>query len=415
MMRVRSWFYVCAFLTATFQLSAFASTVEVGTCSTSYPQYTTINGAISASPAGTTVLVCPGSYPEQVLINKKIILKGFSTLPSSTGATVTVPAGGLVANTTSLATGNPIAAQILVQGSTGVTISNLAVNGANNLLPDCSVDPIGIYFQNSSGTVTHAAVLNEVLGSGLEGCQAGLGIFIQSGNGGASVVNVNNSTVQNYQKNGITANEVGSNLTATSNTVVGEGPTTGAAENGIQLGFGAVGTLKTNSTTDDIWSPDNIGDPGDAAAGILIYASHGASITSNTVFSTQFGIAVVSDSNYGDADMATITSNKINATHIFDAIDACSNTNVITKNTINSADESGIHLDSTCGSTGNTNTVNSNTINASCSGILQGGGTNTIGTNTFYNVPTFVAGGDICTPPLDKVKHPKPHFRPARP
>ena len=408
---------ICVLLTGFVSFSFGATTVEVGTCSSQYVQFSTIQSAVNSSPSGTIVLVCPGTYPEQVLLNKSITLKGFTLSNGNSGAIITVPAGGLVANATSLTSGLPIAAQILVQNTNKIVITNITVDGSNNLIASCSPNPIGIYFQNASGTVSHSAVLNEILGTGLEGCQAGLGIFVQSGNAGTSVVNVNNNIVQNYQKNGITGNEVGTSLTATSNTVVGEGPTTGAAENGIQIGFGATGTVGSNTTADDIWSPDNIGDPSDAAAGILVYASSGVSIKTNTVTNSQFGIAVVSDPTYGTADNSTINANKVNATHIFDAIDVCSNNNTVTANTLNSSDESGIHLDSSCGGAGNNNSVSSNVISVACAAILEGSGTSNpgVGVNTFYNVTNATLGADQCAAPLIRAKHSTPHYRPARP
>jgi hypothetical protein len=104
----------------------------------------------------------------------------------------------LAQNATSLATGAAIAAQILVQSATGVTITNITVDGANHGINGCGLDPIGIYYH----------------GTGLTGCQAGLGIFA------------------NFQKkNGITGNEVGTSVTITANDVIGQGPTNGAAEN----------------------------------------------------------------------------------------------------------------------------------------------------------------------------------------
>jgi nitrous oxidase accessory protein NosD len=133
--------------------------------------------------------------------------------------------------------------------------------------------------------------------------------------------------VQNYQKNGITGNEVGTSLTATGNSIIGQGPTTGAAENSIQIGFGATGTIKNNIVGDDVWSPDVFGDTGNAAAGILVYASSGVTTSGNLVNNTQFGIAYVSDPTLGTADGGTIVSNKISATHLYDGIDVCSNSN----------------------------------------------------------------------------------------
>jgi hypothetical protein len=331
-------------------------------------------------------------------------LKGI-TAGNQGAAIITAPGGGLVQNASSLATGNPIAAQLLVKSpATGVVVTNLTVDGSNNGIADCGLDPIGIYFQNASGTISHSSVLNEVLGVGLEGCQSGLGIFVQSG-GGFSVVNISNNHVENYQKNGITGNEIGTNVTITSNTVIGQGATTGAAENSIQVGFGATGTITKNTVGSDVWAPDTIDDPGDAAAGILVYASHGVAITTNNVSNTQFGIAVVSDTNFGDADASTVKSNTVSATHIFDGIDLCSNNNVATMNIVNGSDESGIHVDDSCGGAIG-NLVTRNTINSACAGILSGPTSgNTTTPNTYFSVGTLqLTGSNVCAPPLARIK-----------
>ncbi len=381
-------------------LSAMAANVAVGSCKPSLPSYPDIQQAVNSVPAGSTIQVCPGSYPQQVVVNKNLIIKGIAS-GNQGAAIITVPVGGLVQNTASLATGRPIAAQLLVQDpASAVMLTNITVDGSNNGIADCVLNPIGIYYQNASGVISHSTVLNEVLSAGLEGCQSGLGIFAQSG-GGSSVVNINNNHVENYQKNGITGNELGTNVTITSNTVIGQGPTTGAAENSIQIGFGATGSISKNTVGSDVWAPDNIGDPGDAAAGILVYASHGVSISTNSVSNTQFGIAVVSDPAYGDADNSSVSKNTVAATHIFDGIDLCSNNNTASMNIVNGSDESGIHIDSSCTGASTGNTVTGNIINSACAGILSGPSTgNATTSNTFYNVVTLrLTGTNVCTPP----------------
>jgi len=61
-------------------------------------------------------------------------------------------------------------AQIFVKNA-AVTISHITVDGANDGLTDCSIDAIGIYYLNSSGTITANAVRNVLLPTGLQGCQ----------------------------------------------------------------------------------------------------------------------------------------------------------------------------------------------------------------------------------------------------
>jgi len=397
-MHFRRAFWLLCIPALMFTIPLFGQ-VEVGTCSTYTPQYTTIQSAVNASSPGTVIYVCPGTYPEQVRITTNLTLQGLG-LGTEQGAIVTVPAGGIPVRDGIF--GTPIAPQIYIADEANVTIANLVVDGSGDNITTCSVDPIGIYFQNASGTVTRSAVLNEVLPGGYTGCQSGEGIFAESAPGSTSNVTVSNTIVENYQKNGITGNEVGTTLTATGNTIVGQGSTTGAAENGVQIAFGAAGTISSNFVADDIWGPDTSSDTGDAASGILVYASTGVSITSNTVTSAQFGIAVETDPVLGPSNSSSIASNTVDATQIFDAIDVCSDSNTVKLNTINGAAESGIHLDDSCtGSTGSNNTVKNNTVTLACAGILEGSGATgnsfTPG-NTFYNVgTTLLTGSDTCS------------------
>ena len=268
-MRMTRWILAFGLILAAGQLFA-QTTVAVGKCQPKKTSFPTIQQALNATPPGAVIQVCPGFYPEQILVYQAVTIKGIAS-GNQGAAIITVPSGGLVQNATSLSSGNPIAAQVLVQAAAGVTITNMTVDGANNGINACLPNPIGIYYQNSSGTISHDAVLNEVLvGSGLIGCQAGLGIFVQSGNGGSSTVAITSNNVANYQKNGITGNGVGTAVTITSNDVIGQGPTNGAAENSIQIGFGATGSITSNSVGSDVWGPDVYGDTGNAAAGILV-------------------------------------------------------------------------------------------------------------------------------------------------
>ena len=380
-----------------------ATTVQVGACRSGLRSFATIQSAVNASSAGTTILVCPGTYPEQVVINKALTLKG---VPSGTldAAVIVPPAGGLAENTTSLFSGSPIAAQVLVTGAEDVRISNLTIDGRNNGISSSGCTPlnfVGLFYRNASGTVNHMAVANQALTGASIGCQVGLGIFVQSGDGGASTVTISNSHVQNYQKNGITGNELGTTVTISGNTVFGQGPTNGAAENSIQIGFGATGKIISNTAIDDVWAPDTIADPADAASGILVFASSNVTVSGNTVGNTQFGIAFVSDPTSGPADSGTIVANDVSAAHIFDGIEVCASSNTVNGNTVNGSDESAIHLDSSCGPV-MSNVVSGNTINAACAGIMvgTGAGSNTIGHNTFFNVQHTVMTADQCTPPL---------------
>jgi hypothetical protein len=380
----------------------FASTVTVGLCPGPGTHYTSIQLAVNAVSAGSTVKVCPGPYPEQVTINKNLTLIG---IPSGTSdaAVVVVPGGGLVTNGVTDIFGFPTAAQIFVQNA-AVTISHISVDGANDGMTGCSIDPIGIYYQNASGTITDNAVRNVLLPPALQGCQDGLAINVES-NTGAPAVTISNNSVRNYDKNGITASGLGNNtggpnVTVTGNTVIGLGATTVTAQNGIQISYGATGTVASNHVADDIYinPPDCTLCYG--ASGILIYASDSVTVSTNTVDSTQLGIVPASDPNYGTANGTIIKSNRVGGTQNYDGIDLCSDGNTAQANVIYGSAQSGIHVDGECSpSTGITNTVTGNTINEACAGILLGTGTpNTTAPNTFLNVTNTKLAGDTCTP-----------------
>jgi hypothetical protein len=376
-----------------------ASNVAVGLCAAVGTHYLTIQAAVNAVellPAPRTVRVCPGPYTEQVMITNALTLEGVSA-GTSDAAVVETPSGGLVTNGSDIF-GNPVAAQIFVQGATGVTISHMTVDGSNDQLVDCSIDPIGIYYQNSSGPITYDAVRNVLMPAGLQGCQVGLAINVES-DSGAPAITISNNSVRSYDKNGITASGPGTGggpaVTVSGNTVIGIGATGVTAQNGIQIGYGATGTVSTNYVVDDIYTGPIYG-----SSGILIYASSGVTVLGNTVESTQLGIVPATDPTYGTADSTTIRSNHIGGTQNFDAIDLCSDNNTATLNTIYGSAQSGVHVDDECPpSTGSGNTVTSNTINEACAGILLGTGTgNTTAPNTFSNVTNTTLAGDACSP-----------------
>jgi hypothetical protein len=390
-----------------------ANTVEVGTCLNGYVTFPTIQNAINSSPAGTTILICPGTYQEQPIINKTLILKGV-TAGGSSFAVIASPSGGVVVNATDLDSGTPVAAQILVQNATGVDISYLTVDGDGNGLSGCGApDLVGIFYQNASGTINTVAARNQILANPDDwGCQNGFGMYVQS-NGGSSNLTIETSSIHNFQKNGITANDAGTYITLTSNKVEGQGPWNGAAQNGIQIAFGAQGSATSNVAFDNIYIPGNY-----AGSGILVYASAGITVTKNDVGSSQLGISFDSDPTYGVADNGIITSNVLIGTQIYDAIDACSNNNTIESNRIFNSGESAVHLDDECNppGSGNNNIATNNTIYESCAGILLGSGTgNTVSSNKFENVAFDTLSGDYCTlPGHRKTAHQKLRPQPAR-
>ncbi len=433
----RSFKFSCLALVVLIALSgqAFSTTVAVGTC-TRFVHFATIQLAVNSVPAGSTIDICPGNYPEQVTINKSLTLKGVASASGDQTVVILPPASGMVANGASAFSGAPIMAQIAVTAGP-FSISNITVDGTGNGISDCpNFD--GILITNASGTINHVAARNQVPGTAPSSCgyyaNDGIGIYVQAVQNSPSKVTIENSSVHNYNLGGIVGNLPGTTLNVTGNYVQGAGvvPYPGMPQLGIQLGFGAAGTINNNTVIDNIY-----GDPTEATAcNIILYEAldgtalkSAITISGNIVGNSQCPIALVHDSSdywtgqgFGvppyDSDYVTVTSNKIFGSSLgvyapmetADGIDVCSTGNTITKNTIFNSAESGVHLDAACslyfgdsGVTGNDNTVNGNTIlESACAGILDdtGGATNTYGTEIYYTVPFPLAlSTSACTGP----------------
>jgi hypothetical protein len=395
---------------------ASAGNVAVGLCAAAGTHYLTIQAAVTAvetQTAPNVVRICPGTYHEQITIDAPLTLEGIQAAtpaPLQDAVVILPPSGGAVQNTSDVciypntgycSNGFPIAAQILVENTTGVTISNLTVDGTGNgLSSGCSVNLDGILFQNASGTVGHVAVRNQLLNDVLTGCQTGDGIYVESSSGSSSV-SVTASSVHNYNKNGITGRYAGTTLTATGNYVQGQGIQAGlAAANGIELAFGAAGTINTNTVIDNVYQ-----DPTSAtAADILLFDTEedvSIEVNSNTLGNSQVPIGLYTDTagTYGDG--VFVESNRIFGTGAYDAIDVCTNGNIVKSNTIFNSAESGVHLDASCGGGTGETATNNIIVESACAGILVdsgAGGTTT--PNTDWTVPFPVATStSACTIP----------------
>lgn len=401
-MRLLTLAYALAAPAVLWSSTALASNIYVGGCGPgTATKVDTITHALSVIGSPGTIFICPGTYPEQVTINgKNISLRGISDNNSS-AAVIVPPPGGLVQNAS--LNGSPVAAQIAISDAVNITVSNLTVDGTNNNLSSgCDLGLEGILLQNSSGTISNNSVSNQIQPGTLDGCQSGNSIDARNWDAMARQVAIRGNYVSNFQKNGIVVRGAGLTATISGNTSVGRGPTAGipAANNSIEVAYGAGGTVSNNFVADDVWAPDTSTDTGDAATGILAYDAASVTVTQNAVNDTQYGIAFVNDGGASQAG-GSVTKNHVGATHLFDGVDICGANNIsIGMNTVYGSTESGIHLDSSCGSATTGSSVVSNTINGGCAGILVGSGSDASGistNNTLYNAGTqILSGSDVC-------------------
>ncbi len=298
-----------------------------------------------------------------------------------------------------------------------VTIKNIILNGANNGLSGCSSPVlVGIYFLNTAGAINGADVLNEVMDSPTDNvCNSGLGIYVEADNGPAVTLTI--SAVNNFQKNGITASGYGNGMPGPvmnifSDNVAGQGPTSGALENGIQIGYGATGKVDSNIVSDLIWNGGSTDNPGAEATGILVIASVTMSLLTATASPRRSLLLPWSATQFTAMPTSnTVTVNYINNSFV-DGIDICSNGNTIQNNDEYNSVRAGIHIDSTCtegsggGSSGNNNVLTKNNSNGACAGLLLGNGTgNTSNPQILIaNVNFQTLAGNTCNMPLGTSK-----------
>ncbi len=283
--------------------------------------FSTIQEAVdAATDGGETILVAEGTYREQVLVDGKNGL----TITAESGSDVTVEmADAPVFNHLTTDGGSrDRAAVVTVRDSSDVDISDLTVDGrglAGSMPSGTSADFEGVLYYNSDGSIDSIDVVRvrDLLnGDGSpSGNQRGNAIVAINDDAVARNVEISNSDVSDFQKNGITAAGDGLTINIHGNTVTGAGflpQSTAIAQNGIQISGGAGGIVDGN-TIEEIgyqrgdWVTTGIMSYG-AADGIQIINNilTGATDGANPQATTHYGIYL-----FGETDNAVITGNSI--------------------------------------------------------------------------------------------------------
>lgn len=142
-----------------------------------------------------------------------------------------------------------------------------------------------IYGANYYGVVNHEADVSIVgsnihdIGEGFgNGLQHGVGIYFANvvlgeGNQPACDLSektttgeIKDNTIFNYQKGGIVINCAGAKASIEGNTITGAGPVPWIAQNGIQIGRGATGSILNNKISGNYYTGDTW-----KSAGVLFY------------------------------------------------------------------------------------------------------------------------------------------------
>jgi len=271
---------------------------------TAHTQALSINAAVNAANGGATINVLAGTYQEQVVIDKSLTLTGAGignsiiNAPDLLGHSAYGTEGVELPPTT-------YKAIVSVENGANVSISGFTIDGLGK--GNANESFAGIGFDNSSGTVSDVRI-TRVRNGGLTGTidgtgQTGIGLIVFNNDGAARTVALENSAIDDFQKDGVLL--VGAGLTGDieNNTITGAGNTGSLGQNGIELDYSAA-TIINNNISAISYNGSN-GDPRiNNSSGILLWEASSANIQGNTITGAGAG-------NWSDGILAQTASNNL--------------------------------------------------------------------------------------------------------
>lgn len=231
--------------------AAHAATLQVqpggadaGDCQAAACQ--TIGYALAqAAGSGDTLLVAAGTYTEQLTINKSVVVQGAGSASTIIRAPATLVANPAI----SPGSGGQLTAIVFVTGSaTDAAMKNLQVRGPG---PSSSGSiGYGVFVGGNARLTLDSTHITAIRDEPLASSQNGGGVrFGAPGTGQVGRGQVLNSVIDDFQKNGVTVSNTGSNVTIRGNTITGTMPPPTIAQNGIQVSSGAVAVVENNTVS----------------------------------------------------------------------------------------------------------------------------------------------------------------------
>lgn len=268
-------------------------------------QFVTIQSAVNAAASGDKIKVCPGIYIEQVTIPAG---KDDLTLFSEGARQAIIKAPPVM---------TPPQAIVRVSGAQDATIRHFTITGPGG--SGCNSIRYGVFVDNGGSahiTDNHITEIRDF--PPLSGCQNGIGVSVgrvlpPDGPTAGSATVVHN-LIDNYQKGGVLVDGASSSAEVAYNEVIGAGPTTFIAQNGIQLSRGAHADAHHNKVSRNFYSPAS-----DAATGFLLFDNPDARVHHNSVFLNEAGIGTFFVNGTAEVSFNSARNN-------FDGIVAFSNT-----------------------------------------------------------------------------------------
>ncbi|MGC9307947.1 MAG: right-handed parallel beta-helix repeat-containing protein, partial [Thermoplasmatota archaeon] len=254
--------------------------------------FSSIQDGIDAVAAGGIVHVADGLYSQSLMITKNVIMKGTDTpviAPSTPVPTTTIPESSATWEYVVCVKGGPTILEVVIDG--------FEIDGQNAGTAGHPTRYVGLLWENATGTVSNCYLHDlyySVTGDGSGQQTFGVAVY------GDSAIDIVDNTIQEFSRGGIGVNGDAGPMTdptasIAGNMVYGNGLETATgwwAENGIQIGHGAGGSITGNTVTDC-----QVNNPSWVSCGIMIYdAAPAVEITGNTVTSCDTGLSICSPS-----------------------------------------------------------------------------------------------------------------------
>jgi parallel beta-helix repeat protein len=248
------------------------------------PNYNRIQDAVNAAAPGDRINVCPGTYVEQVTIpaaKDNLRLRSVKRWEAIIKAPPLMP--------------DLYKAIVRVNGATGVEILAFTITGPGG--GACNSIRYGVRVDDGGSADILGNHITDIRDAPppptVSGCQNGVGVQVgrrtQPSDPNPDITvgsaKVMGNVIERYQKNGATVDNLGSQAEIAHNRVLGVGPTSTIAQNGIQASQGATAEIEHNFVAQNIYTGAFY-----ASTGILLYQSGKVLTDHNTVTSSDVDI-----------------------------------------------------------------------------------------------------------------------------
>jgi len=252
-----------------------------------------LQAAVAAVPTGTT-LELTGTFEEQVVIDgKNVILQGSGSSTTTLRAPVS-----LVSTFNTGVDNRPV---VTVKNTEASEVRALTIDGLGR--GNGNVRFEGVAFWNGGGVVSDCAITG-IIETPFSGTQHGVAVYAFNDDGGPHSIEVGSCTIDEFQKNGFALSGTGLVVDVHDCDVVGKGDTATIAQNGIQVSFGAGGSVTDCSVSEMRYTPATF-----VSSGVLLYQATAVTLEGITLSDAQEPIYLIDGgASVSDVDVSYVDS-----------------------------------------------------------------------------------------------------------